>query len=186
MSRKEVTNLLEKIQAYRQSFLITNTVFTEWSRILEPYDYEDVDKKLDEYFKDGDNFGRYPDVYYLIKYLKKHDEKLKPGIIYARCQICQNLIDMNNYDEHYDKCSSIDYLCRMSEKYFNKKLNKDKMLNSNKNEFEKYYWDFCEKLVDVIEDSLQKHLLKNSILTHYGQEPEYSLNEISKEMANCD
>ena len=77
MSRKEVSDLLEKIQAYRQSFLITNAVINEWNRILEPYDYDDVNKKLDEYFKNGDNFGKYPDVYYLTKYLKSHDEKIK-------------------------------------------------------------------------------------------------------------
>ena len=59
MSRKEVSDLLEKIQAYRQSFLITNAVINEWNRVLEPYDYDDVNKKLDEYFKNGDNFGKY-------------------------------------------------------------------------------------------------------------------------------
>lgn len=179
MSRKEVTDLLEKIQAYRQSFLITKTVISEWNRILEPYDYEDVDKKLDEYFKNGDNFGKYPDVYYLIKYLKKQDEKLKVGINYARCHLCQRLIDCTEFNEHYDRCSSVDYICRMSEKYFNKKLNKEKLLNANKNEFEKYYWDFCDKLYDKMEDNnLLKHSLKNSILTHNGFEPEYSLKEL--------
>ena len=77
MSRKEVSDLLEKIQAYRQSFLITNAVINEWNRVLEQYDYEDVDKKLDDFFKNGDNFGRYPDVYYLTKYLKKNRRKIE-------------------------------------------------------------------------------------------------------------
>lgn len=179
MSRKEVSDLLEKIQAYRQSFLITNAVIHEWNRVLEPYDYDDVDKKLDEYFKNGDNFGKYPDVYYLIKYLTKHEDKLKSGIIYVRCQICKNLYPLTEYNEHFEKCNSIYYLCSMSLKYFNKKLNKEKLLNANKNEFEKYYWDFCNKLYDKMEDNnLLKHSLKNSILTHNGFEPEYSLKEL--------
>ena len=183
MSRKEVTDLLEKIQAYRQSFLITNVLINEWCRILEPYDYLDVDKKLDEYFQNGDNFGRYPDVYYLTKYLKKHDEKLKIGINYARCQICGDLIDIQEYDNHFEKCNSVDYLCRMSKKYYNKNLNRQKMMSSDKKEFEKYYWNFCEKLVDEMDNNFQKHLLENSILTHYGHDPKYSLNDISKEMS---
>lgn len=182
MSRKEVTSLLEKIQAYRQSFLITNTVFDEWFRILEPYDCEDVNQKLDEYFKNGDNFGRYPDVYYLTKYLKRIDEKLKTGIAYVRCQVCHELIDNTEYEKHFDKCSSIDYLCRMSEKYFNKRLNKQKMYDSSEKQFDDYYWKFCERLLDVLPDSLEKHTLKNSILSHYGHDIECGLNEISKEM----
>ena len=179
MSRKEVSDLLEKIQAYRQSFLITDAVIHEWNRVLEPYDYDDVDKKLDEYFKNGDNFGKYPDVYYLIKFLKKHDEKLKQGVIYVRCQICKKNIDDTEYKEHYEKCSSIDYLCKMSEKYFDKKLNREKLLNASTNDFKKYYWEFCEKLYDKMEDSnLLKYSLKNAILTHNGFEPEYSLKEL--------
>ena len=179
MSRKEVSDLLEKIQAYRQSFLITNAVINEWNRVLEPYDYDDVNKKLDEYFKNGDNFGKYPDVYYLIKYLKSYDEKIKTNGIGARCQICDRIVNIDNYNEHYDRCSSTEYLCNMSEKYFNRKLNKEKLLGANREEFEKYYWEFCKKLYEKIDDNeLIKHSLKNAILTHDGFEPEYSLKEL--------
>lgn len=179
MSRKEVSDLLEKIQAYRQSFLITNAVINEWNRVLEPYDYDDVNKKLDEYFKNGDNFGKYPDVYYLIKYLKSHDEKIKTNGIGVRCQICDRIVNIDNYNEHYDRCSSTEYLCNMSEKYFNRKLNKEKLLGANREEFEKYYWEFCKKLYEKIDDNeLIKHSLKNAILTHDGFEPEYSLKEL--------
>ena len=95
MTRQEVDNLLEKVQAYRQSFLVTKTVIAEWRRVLEPYDNEDVNKKLDDFFKNSEeNFGRYPDVYYLTKYLKRHDEKLKAGINYVRCQLCQQPVEL--------------------------------------------------------------------------------------------
>ena len=75
MTRQEAISIVDKIQVYRQSFLITNRVYEEWFKVLEPYDYEDVDRKLDEYFRDSDNFGRYPDVYYLTKYLKTIEQK---------------------------------------------------------------------------------------------------------------
>ena len=179
MNRKEVSNLLEKIQAYRQSFLITNTLIREWERILEPYDYEDVNRRLDEYFKNGDNFGKYPDVYYLIKYLKKSEDKLKTGVNYARCHLCQKLVDYMEFNNHYERCSSVEYLCNMSERYFSKKLNKEKLLVANKEEFKKYYWEFCKKLYEKIDDNkLAKHSLKNAILTHDGLKPEYSLKEL--------
>ena len=67
----------------------------------------------------------------------------------------------------------------MSEKYFNRKLNKEKLLGANREEFEKYYWEFCKKLYEKIDDNeLIKHSLKNAILTHDGFEPEYSLKEL--------
>lgn len=182
MNRMETTNLLEKIQAYRQSFLITDTTISEWNRVLEQYDYGDVDQKLDEYFKNGDNFGRYPDVYYLIKYLKKHDEKLKVGVNYVRCQNCQQTVELSEYDRHFDRCSSIEYLCSMSEKYYQKHLDKEKLVKMANEEFEKGYWSFCEKLYEIMDDKNFKHTLKNSILSHNGFKPELDLGEIIKEV----
>mgnify|MGYP000193857653 CR=1 FL=1 len=49
MTREEVKSIVDKIQVYRQTFLITNNVYQEWNRILEPYDYGDVDNKLNEF-----------------------------------------------------------------------------------------------------------------------------------------
>ena len=49
MTRAETKQIVDKIQVYRQSFLITNNVYQEWFRVLESYDYEDVDKKLDDF-----------------------------------------------------------------------------------------------------------------------------------------
>lgn len=182
MTREESTKIVDKIQIYRQSFLITNAVYSEWHRVLSDYDYDDVDGKLDEYFQNGDNFGRYPDVYYLTKYLKKHDEKLKVGVTYVRCHLCQKQFDEIEFEEHYERCSSVDYLCRMSEKHYAKKLNRTKMMNANKIDFEKYYWSFCEKLVDIMEDGLQKHTLTNAILTHRGLAPNFNLQEIYQKL----
>lgn len=182
MNRIETTNLLEKIQVYRQSFLITPSVISEWSRILESYDYEDVNQKLDEYFKNGDNFGRYPDVYYLIKYLKKHDEKLKVGVNYVRCQNCQQIVELTQYDKHIDRCNSINYLCDMSEKYYKKRLSREILLKMTDEEFDKGYWSFCEKLYEIMTDEVMKHALKNAILTHDGLKPELNISDVIKEV----
>lgn len=188
MTIEETTKVVDKIKIYRPSFgnqfdkVGLHNLKVEWFRVLEPYDYEDVDKKLDDFFKNGDNFGKYPDVYYLIKYLKKHDEKLKTGVNYVRCQLCNTPIDIQEYNEHYNRCSSVDYLFRMSNKYYNVKLNKEKMMKSPQKEFENYYWNFCEKVVEVLEDGLEKHVLTNAILTHYGKMPQFKLENISKDM----
>lgn len=192
MTIEETKTIVDKIRIYRQSFagyLDTNGVnnlILEWFRVLEPYDYVDVDKKLDEYFKNPDNFGRYPDVYYLTKFLKKHDEKLKDGHYYFKCSNCKEIVDLKNWDSHYERCNSVMYLCEMSQKYFNQKLNQQKLMQAQQDEFEKYYWNFCDKLLDKLPNSQEKHSLKNAILTHNGFKPEFDLEniKISKEVKN--
>lgn len=178
MTREDSTKIVDKIKIYRQSFLITNKVYEEWFRKLEPYDYQDVDNKLDEYFKNGENFGKYPDVYYLIKYLHKHDEKLKNGIIYVRCQLCKKIINYKEHDLHYNRCSSAHYICKMSQKYYNKKMNIDKLMSASDEDFEKYYWDFCNNLIPKINSKVEKHILTNAIMTHKGYNPTYELTNI--------
>ena len=179
MERKQVMDILDKIQVYRQSFLVTPNLITEWSKILAPYDYEDVDKKLNDYFKDSNNFGRYPDVYYLIKYLNTSEEKTRLEGKYCKCQLCGRAIDLKNYSQHYQRCSSANYLCQMSLKYYGRKLNFEKLIISENEIFEKYYWEFCEKVIEKMDDGLEKHVLENSILTHAGYEPNYGLDELN-------
>ncbi len=181
MTKQEVDNLLEKVRAYRQTFLITKTVIEEWRRILEPYDCEDVNKKLDDFFRDSENFGRYPDVYYITKYLKKHDEKLKAGINYVRCQICQQTVELMDYNEHYDRCNSVEYLYKMAEKHYGKQLNKEELRKMNKKEFEEKYWKVCEDLKNKLKDKKQQHGLENAIITHNGGKPIFTLETIMKE-----
>lgn len=175
MSRKEVSDLLEKIQVYRQSFLITTNVINEWCRILEPYDSADVNKKLDEYLQNGDNFGKYPDVYYLTKFLKTKEEKLNQNQVYAICPFCKSKVSPEDYQSHYHKCSSIQYLIDVSKKYFCKDLSKTKLRQMSNEDFEKFYWKVCNLLNEKIQDGNLKHSLENAILTHNGLTPKYDL-----------
>ena len=180
MEKKDVTKILEKIQAFRQSFLINNSKFNEWTKILEPYRYEDVNKKLDEYFKDATNFGQYPDAYYLTKYLKTEEELSKTQEIITRCQICNEEMPFNDLEEHYDRCSSIDYVYREARKYLHKTFDKQKLWEMDNETFDKLYWKVCDELFKVMPNNLQRHCLENVILTHQGKEPRYTIEELTQ------
>ena len=182
MTRQEAISIVDKIQVYRQSFLITNRVYEEWFKVLEPYDYEDVDRKLDEYFRDSDNFGRYPDVYYLTKYLKTIEQKKEDSILYVNCQLCSKKIKYENYAKHYERCSSADYVVEMAKRYFNQNLSKEKMLEVTEEKFQSCYYNFCKKLYEVMTEGLLKHLLENVLLTYEGKEPNLNLQDIAKEI----
>lgn len=178
MEKRDITRIMSKIKAFRQSFLVTDNIFNEWSKILESYRYEDVDKKLDEYFNSGSNFGQYPDAYYLIKYLKTEEELSKTQEIVVKCSLCGKEILYNDLQEHYDRCSSFDYVYRESKKYLHKTFDKNKLWEMDKEVFEKLYWKVCEELSKIMSNCLQKHCLENAIRTHQGLDPKYTLEEI--------
>ena len=182
MDRREVTDLLERIQANRQSFLITNAVIQEWCNVLAPYDREDVTKKLDEYFKDSDNFGRYPDVYYLTRFLKTIEEKKIYNIPHAFCQICGQAVKFANYEKHYERCSSIEYVTEIGERYLNKKISKEKLRATDDETFNKYYYAICKEVYYKMPDGFPKHLLENVLLTYMGKEPNLNFEDVVKEM----
>lgn len=182
MERTEVSKLLNKIKAFRQSFEISNSLVLEWTKILEPYRYEDVDKKLDEYFRDSTNFGQYPDAYYLTKYLKTEEELSKTQEIKGRCSLCNKEMPYNELEEHYDRCSSIDYVYRESRKYLHKTFDKDKMWAMDNQTFDKLYWKVCDELFKVMPNCLQRKCLENAILTHQGKEIRYTMEELEKDM----
>lgn len=181
MTIAEVKQLVDKIKIHRPTFggqfdkSGMDKLKLEWFKVLEEYDYPDVNKKLDDFLRDGDNFGRYPDVYYLIRYLKKHNEKSSLGDPNVRCQLCRKVIKYSEYQTHYERCSSVNYLYNMSLEYFNQELNKDKLMSADKKTFDEYYWSFKKKLLPKIDDPRQKHLLENSILTYEGKKAKYEL-----------
>ena len=180
MNRIEVKQILDKIKAFRQFFEITNNLMDEWIKILTPYRYEDVNKRLDEYFRDTSTFGQYPDAYYLTKYLKTEEELSKTQEVIARCPICNEQLPYNDLDEHYDRCSSIDYVIVQSEKYLNRSFGKEKLWAMDKSTFDKFYIKVCEEIFKVMPEGWQKHILENVILTYYGKDPKFTIEEIEK------
>lgn len=179
MNRMETQNILNKIKVFRQSFLILKETIEEWTKILEPYDYQDVDKKLDEYFKETNNFGQYPDPYLLSRNLTTKIEKEKYRDITIICQICGEKVSHGAYNKHYDRCSSVDYICNMSERFYNKKIDKRELKQMSDDKFDKAYWNFCENLLNKLPDGLEKRALENALLTHKGRKPRFDIEELT-------
>lgn len=166
MTREEVKTIVDKIQVYRQTFLITNNVYQEWNRILEPYDYLDVDNKLNDFFQNGDNYGRYPDAYQLVKRLTKVIDKSKNRGMVIGCKNCGRLLPIEEYDAHFDKCNSVDYLVRNYKKYYDKDLSLSKLWKLSDDKFWEMYWKFNEQIISSVEDEKEKNALLKAIDEH--------------------
>lgn len=111
MNKIEVTKLLNRIKTHYPFFNIADYVVDEWLKYLRKYDNYDVNKKLDDYIEDEKD--RAPTVAYITKYLKTPEEKAKfqNSEYVIRCNLCQKEMPLSVYNnEHFDKCSSINYL----------------------------------------------------------------------------
>lgn len=179
MSRDEVIKLLDKIKAYRQKFEINEVVMDEWYNRLEPYDYEDVLAKLNEYLSDLTNQGKYPDPIYLTKFLKTRYQKentKEPTIV---CSYCLKPIKYLEYKAHSERCSSVEWLCDKSKHYFLKKLDKKKLFEMDAVTFDKFYYEFSKKLYPRLpEGSLQQKVLDNVIKSYEGKPIGYSIEDL--------
>lgn len=147
MTREESLKIVDKIKVYRQNFTITDLTYLEWFKVLEPYDYSDVDEKLDKYLKDLDNEGRIPNPYYLIKYLKTKKEKQSVSSFKVACPLCGCYVNLEDLDgKHYDRCLSTRYIITMRKKYFDKETDIDILSELSDEVFWDKYYEFISML----------------------------------------
>lgn len=111
MTKSEVAKFMSKIRGcYPNQFFLEDDVINEWTNRLEPYDKEDVERKFEEHLK-GEMKEKPPMVHYLTNYIKTHEEKYKyDGEYKVSCNLCGKWMTMSQYDSHYDRCLSIEYL----------------------------------------------------------------------------
>ena len=144
MNKNQVRELFQKIQINYPNFEINEIKMNEWHKELKDYDYNEILEKLDEHFR-SEKYGRQePKVYFLTKGLIKVKDKIKREGIKIRCSICGGSVLLNDFNKHYDRCSSVEYLNSQNLKYFGKEINKEKYMNMNDKEFSYKYDKFCE------------------------------------------
>lgn len=126
MELKDVKLILNRIKVNYPNFVNDDYTRSEWYRELKDYSLEDVMDKLEQHFRSEQYGNSIPKVYFLTKYLTKAKEKGKKLDGFLQCQLCGKWINMDDFEKHYDRCSSIDYLNRQSIKYFDKEIDKEK------------------------------------------------------------
>ena len=77
-------------------------LFDEEGNEINDLSILDVDNKLNEFFQDGDNYGKYPDAYQLVKHLTKTVDKLKNKGMLISCKNCGRFLSMEEYYEIRD------------------------------------------------------------------------------------
>lgn len=185
MTRNDVNNLVKIIQVHRPYFVtrlgdeIYKELVNEWTRLMEPYDYEDVKANLEKFLMNENNYGREPDAYQLIRGLLTTKDKEENSKGQVCCMFCNRIMTRLEIHGHEDRCRSIKYLKRLYKKYFRRELEDiAELYNMSGEDFDKAYIFVLEKALPYMTDLTEKRGVTNVIETYYGREPKYKVSDL--------
>ena len=171
MELKEVSMLLKRIKSHYQEFIVDDFKVNEWYKELKDYSIDDVMEKLEQHFRSEQYGNQIPKVYFLTKYLTKEQDKNKQLKGSQQCHICHKFINLEEFENHFDRCSSVDYLNRRNIQYFDKPIDKEKYMNMDQRDFEEKYNKMCYYIYENTKDQREKYYLNEYLMSlHKKQE----------------
>lgn len=164
MTIKETRDFMERIKQHYQEFTIDNYKIDEWFKELKDYNYDDVNKKLEEHLR-SENYGSViPKVYFLTKHLTKEKDKGKVEELIVRCSICGKIIKYKDFQEHMDRCNSVEFINLKSKKLFGKEIDKDRYRTMDNEEFDKIYNKLLEKILQTSKNKKEIERIENYMI----------------------
>lgn len=141
MTREDTKNFLRRIKQHYQDFSVDDYKIAEWHNELKDYNVDDINNKFEEHLRNEQYGNNIPKIWFLTKYLTKEKDKGKDSAdkILTNCQLCGKEIKLSEYEEHYHKCSSVEYVIRQYKKYRNQELPREDIEALGNNKFEELY-----------------------------------------------
>ena len=159
MTREESKNLMKRIKEHYQDFIVDEGKIDEWHNYLKDYSYSDVSKKLDEHLS-SQEYGQYiPKVAFLVKYLTKEQDKGKIEDFKIKCYLCEKYIKNSEYQKHFSRCSSINYMNKQRYKYFGKEFDETaikQLWDMEEETFRKKYREMLEVVRNNTKDEYER------------------------------
>lgn len=159
MTKEETKEILKKIDVtYQTDFIKNQNYVMEWYKELKNYDYEDVYQKLEEHMRS--NFSNsVPKLYFLTKGLKTPKEKEDLKNLVQICPICRQKIKLIDYEKHFDKCMTIDYIKRNVKKYLDKEINVIEYYSMSESEVNKRFDKIAKIVLSKSNNEIEKRFL---------------------------
>lgn len=161
MTREEILDFMTKVKAHYQEFSTEDYVVKEWYEKLKPYDIEDVEKKFEQHLN-SEYRKTIPRLFAIADGLKTPEQKQKSKTIRVRCQYCNKIFELEQYDSHIARHNSIFYI-KSKEHYLGQNYNEEKMLNAYQVHFDRFYDKFLEDLYCKLEDGEEKERIEKII-----------------------
>lgn len=179
MTKQEVAKLLARIQTHYTSLKVDDFMIDEWFKELKDYKSFDVNEKLEKHLR-SEEFGKeIPKLYYLIRYLnKEHDDK-QPIKGKLHCRLCNEYVDIQKYDKHYERCLDVDYLNQMILRAGGDPIDKIKYRKATDESFEKVYYQTLENCVKKIEDEAVCERILNILKTRGQSDIEVKVENLN-------
>lgn len=165
MTRPEVLELMHRIKANYQEFALEDYVINEWYEKLNPFDLEDVLKRLDKHLE-GEYQKKLPRLNYFVNGLKTPEQKSKANSFKIRCRECEKVVPLDDLDSHTARHNSIVYI-KNREHCLDKTFNEEKLLNASDGDFEEFYYKFIVELYCVLPNELEEKQRLETILAGY-------------------
>ena len=150
MTNLQIDEFLKRVKNYYTNFdNVDVNVVKEWKKQIKDYENDSVNIQFDKYL--GSEYNAYlPKVINLVRYAKKEGQN--NNNISIRCPLCQQETLMSDYDKHYSRESSVNYVERMAKEYLTKDIDRAKYLSMDDAEFDERY----DKLLFVLKDKVKE------------------------------
>ena len=175
MSMAEVDRLLKKIKSFYQYFEINEEKTKDWYVVLRNYEFNDIVTNLNKHVAKFENSTIMPTVGLLLEGLKSHKKVVLENCdVY--CPYCQKYVMLTKYDNHIDKCSSINYFLNEYERISNKKYSREKLEQLADEKFKAQY----ETLLNFVKNNPLYEKQEKVIDKILGLENNLTVDEIIK------
>ncbi len=154
MNEDEIYELLEKVRIYYQNMAKSDAVNDEWYKILRKYNRDDVYGNLERYLSIERNRNRIPMPQDLISGLSTIEQQKEKNNDNFKidCQLCHKFMTLDEYNNHYSKCSSITYLLTLFKKR-DMNVSREELENLDEKTFKGVYKKYKEQHPRKVEET---------------------------------
>ena len=156
--------LFEKLALNYPKENFSEDLIKEWSSVLSEYDYDDVNRNLDNLLSDKVFLYVPPKLMTMVSGLTKKYKKVDFNKLIHFCKFCKRPFNnINECHSHEDRCSAINYIESKSKKYnWDFTSQKKAMLyQMTDSDFDKFYNTFLKSVQTITISDTEKKMIEN-------------------------
>lgn len=156
MNKNEIKEIFKYLKVAYTNYEFKKEFFDYWEKELINYDFNDIMNRLKELMSDERYSYQPPLLDNVIKGLTRKNEKVIVEEKTMLCPRCNKPLSADEYEEHFDRCSSIDYVIRESKKWFRKELTRKFLWQMSKEEFDERYYKLLKYIMEHTNDENER------------------------------
>lgn len=156
MNKVETRKLTSIIKGYYNTqFFVDDYILDAWYESMKPYELDDAINHLQKYLKEYPDVPPKPHTFKRGLYTIEEKEKMKNNDYIVECNLCHRWMPLSEYDSHYDKCLTIQYLVSVA-KERGENFTREDIENCSQDVIDKLYLKYEPKNVSI-NDAFQKN-----------------------------